>query len=150
MSTLEEGRQVHALNAAWSWSGVRFAQVVAHSLMGHMLVVDDAGAFHYVDPDLGEVTRLGTEAEAQAHMARDETKAIWRADALVDAATMRLGPPAMGEVYSLTPEALVAGDYAHENLVRVDLVRLIHITGEIARQTRDLPDGALVNVKVVD
>lgn len=147
---LEEGRQVQALNAAWGWTGVRFLQVVAHSLMGHMLAIDDAGAFHYVDPDLGEVTRLGTESEAKAHMARDETKAIWRADTLVEAAAQRLGAPAMGEVYSLTPEAMVAGDYAHENLVRVDLVRLIHISGDLARQTRDLPEGALVNVKVID
>ncbi|GLK43556.1 MULTISPECIES: hypothetical protein [Novosphingobium] len=143
-------REVHALNAAWGWTGVHFAEVVAHSLMGHMLVTDDAGAFHYVDPDLGEVTPLGTEAEARAHMALDETKAIWRADALVDAAVKRLGPPASGEVYSLTPQALVAGDYAHEHLVRIDFVRLIQITGDLARQTRDLPEGALVNIKVVD
>lgn len=142
--------QVHALNAAWGWSGVRFAEIVAHSLMGHMLVTDTAGAFHYVDPDLGAVTPLGTEAQARAHMALPETQAIWRADALVDAAAKRLGPPAMGEVYSLTPQALVAGDYAHENLVRIDFVRLIQITGDIARQTRDLPEGALVNIKVID
>lgn len=143
-------REVHALNAAWSWSGVAFAEIVAHSLMGHLLVIDREGAFHYVDPDLGAVTRLGDEAAAKAHMARGETQAIWRADALVDAAAKRLGPPAMGEVYSLTPQALVSGDYAPENLVRIDLVRLLHISGDLARQTRDLPEGAPVNIKVVD
>ncbi|MFC3212879.1 hypothetical protein [Novosphingobium panipatense] len=143
-------REVIALNAAWAWTGVAFAEVIAHSLMGHMLVVDEAGTYHYVDPDLGEVTALGNEDAARAHMDRAETIAIWRADALVDAAGKRLGPPALGEVYSLTPQALVAGDYREENLVRIDFVRLIQITGEIARQTRDLPEGALVNIKVVD
>jgi hypothetical protein len=143
-------RVVHALNVAWGWTGVDFAEEISHSLMGHMLVTDRAGTFHYVDPDLGAVTPLGDEAAAQAHMALAETKVLWRADKLVDAAAKRLGPPAIGEVYSLTPQALVAGDYAPENLIRIDLVRLIHIAGDIARQVRDLPEGAPVNIKVVN
>lgn len=143
-------RQLHALRSAWGWTGVAFAEVVAHSLMGHLLVTDSAGAFHYVDPDLGAVTLLGSEQAASKHMAKRETQVLWRADKLVDAAIARLGPVAMGEVYSLTPKALVEGDYAPENLIRIDLVDLIYLSGDIARQTRDLPDGAHINLKVED
>ncbi|HUD27687.1 MAG TPA: hypothetical protein VMQ93_02370 [Novosphingobium sp.] len=143
-------RELHALRSAWGWTGVEFAEVVAHSLMGHMLVTDRAGTFHYLDPDLGAVTTLGDEAAATAYMAREETQVVWRADALVDAATARLGPPAIGEVYNLRPQAMVAGDYAPENLIRIALVDLIYLSGDIARQTRDLPDGASVNLKVED
>ncbi|WP_395327989.1 hypothetical protein WBP06_12225 [Novosphingobium sp. BL-8H] len=143
-------REVKALNTAWSWTGVDFAEIVAHSLMGHMLVTDTAGAFHYVDPEMGTVTLLGDEAAARDHMALDETQAIWRADALIDAGTKRLGFNALGEVYSLTLPALIAGDYAPENLIRIDFVKLIYLTGDLARQTRDLPDGAAVQLKVID
>ncbi|WP_395393482.1 hypothetical protein WBP07_00630 [Novosphingobium sp. BL-8A] len=143
-------REVNALNTAWGWTGVEFAEIVAHSLMGHMLVTDRAGAFHYVDPELGMVTLLGDEAAARDHMAQDETQAIWRADALIDAATKRLGFNALGEVYSLTLPALIAGDYAPENLIKIDFVKLIYLTGDLARQTRDLPDGAAVQLKVID
>lgn len=143
-------RELHALNAAWGWTGVTFTEVVAHSLMGHMLVVDSDGAFHYLDPDLCELRCLGDEAGAKNHMALGETQAVWRADALVDAAAERLGPPTVGEVYSLALPALLSGDYGHENLVKVDLVELIYLSGDLARQTRDLPEGALVNIKVVD
>jgi len=143
-------REVNALNTAWSWTGVEFAEVVAQSLMGHLLVTDKAGAFHYVDPEMGTVTLLGDEAGARDHMALDETQAIWRADALIDAATKRLGFNALGEVYSLTLPALIAGDYAPENLIKIDLVKLIYLTGDLARQTRDLPDGAAVQLKVID
>jgi hypothetical protein len=141
-------RQLHALRSAWGWTGVEFAEVVANSLMGHLLVVDRAGAFHYLDPELGTVTLLGDEAAAQAHMARKETQVLWRADTLVDAAIARLGAVTIGEVYSLTPQALVAGDYSPENLIRLDLVDLIYLSGDIARQTRDLPEGAAINLKV--
>ncbi|KPH65840.1 hypothetical protein ACLIMP_05840 [Novosphingobium aerophilum] len=140
-------RALHALKVAWGWTGVDFAEEVAHSLMGHMLLIDREGIFHYLDPDLLSLSRLGDEAAAQAHMALDETKAIWRADALVDAATQRLGFTATGEVYSRTLSAILSGDYGHENLVRIDLVDLIYLTGDLARQTRDLPDGARVQLK---
>ncbi|EIZ78224.1 hypothetical protein WSK_3199 [Novosphingobium sp. Rr 2-17] len=141
-------RAVNALNAAWGWTGVRFAEVVAHSLMGHLVVVDADDGYHYVDPDLGNVVPLGDETAAKEHMDKRETQVLWRANTLVDAAVKRLGPVAMGEVYSLTPQALIAGDYAPENLIRVDLIDLIFTTGDIARQVRDLPDGAPVQLKV--
>lgn len=141
-------RELHALRSAWGWTGVEFAEVVAHSLMGHMLLTDRQGAFHYLDPDLGSVTPLGNETAAKAHMDREETQVIWRADTLVDAAIARLGAVTIGEVYSLTPQAMIAGDYAPENLIRIELVDLIYLSGDIARQTRDLPEGAPVSVKV--
>lgn len=141
-------RVLHALRSAWGWTGIEFKEVIAHSLMGHLLLTGRDDRFYYLDPDIGTVTLLGDEAMVAEHMAKEETQAIWRADVLVDAAAKRLGPPAIGEVYSLKPQALVAGDYAHENLIRIALVDLIYISGDIARQTRDLPDGTPVHLKV--
>ncbi|MYL99774.1 hypothetical protein GR702_18610 [Novosphingobium sp. FGD1] len=138
---------LNALRSAWGWTGVEFAEVIAHSLMGHMLVTDRHGAFHYLDPDVGAVIALGDEAAARAHMALEETQVVWQADALVSAAAARLGPPAMGEVYSLRPQALIAGDYSPDMLIRIDLVDLIYLSGDIARQIRDLPDGAPVRLR---
>lgn len=143
-------RELAALNAAWGWTGVRFAEVFAHSLMGHMLIIDAVGAFHYLDPDLGELTLLGDEDAARAHMALEQTQAVWRADALVDAAAVRLGPPDPGQVYSLRLPAMIAGDYAHDNLVKIDLVDLVYLSGDLARQTRDLPEGSPVNIRIVN
>lgn len=141
-------RELHALRSAWGWTGVEFTEVIAHSLMGHMLILDRVDAYHYLDPELGTVTLLGDEADANAHMAKAETQAVWRADALIDAAVARLGRPSMGEVYSLKLPALIAGDYAVENLIKLELVELIYLSGDIARQTRDLPDGVKVRLTV--
>ena len=147
MTVAEPARTLHALNLAWGWTGVDFAEIAGQSLMGHLLAIDRKGTFHYVDPDILAVTPLGDESAARRHMALPETKAIWRADALVDAATQRLGLTVLGEVYSRTLSAILSGDYGHENLVRIDLVDLIYLTGDLARQTRDLPDGARVQLK---
>lgn len=148
MTIAEPARALQALNSAWGWTGVEFAEIVAQSLMGHLLTADRAGTYHYLDPDLLALFPLGDEAAAQRHMAQSETQLVWRADALVDAATERLGFTAMGEVYSRTLPALLAGDYGHEHLIRISLVELIYLTGDLARQTRDLPEGARVQLKV--
>ena len=49
--------------------------------------------------------------------------------------------------YTLTPDALLAGDYAPDNLVRQSLADLISFAGQVAYQTRDLPDGTPIQLK---
>ncbi|MBT0668378.1 hypothetical protein HT136_08350 [Novosphingobium profundi] len=143
-------RELAALRQAWGWTGVEFSEIVAHSLFGHLLVLDASGTYHYLDAELLELAELGDEAAAQAHMASPETQIIWRADAHVAAADARLGATLLGEVYGFRPEALIAGDYESENMVRIDLATYIRFTGDIAGQIKDLPEGAQVHFEVTD
>src|SRR3546814_4054519 len=97
--------------------------------MGHVLLADAAGTIHYLDPETRELIRLGGEEPAAQYMADPEVALVWRAGALVEAARERLGPPQDGEVYTLTPEALLAGDSAHENLIRLPLTAPLSFYG---------------------
>ncbi|MCJ2184149.1 DUF1851 domain-containing protein [Novosphingobium sp. 1949] len=143
-------RELAALRQAWGWCGVDFAEIVAHSLFGHVLAIDTAGNYHYLDPELLCLTALGDEKAASAHMAQAQTKAIWRADAHVAKADKALGATTLGEVYGFTPAALIAGDYDAANMIRVELALYIRLTGDIAQQVQDLPEGAHVEIKVSD
>ncbi len=141
-------RELAALRQAWGWTGVDFAEIVAHSLFGHLVATDREGGFHYLDPDVLTLSALGDEAAARAHMARPETQVIWRADAHVAAADARLGATRVGQVYGFTPQALVAGDYAAANMVCIELATYIRLTGDLAKQIKDLPEGAQVRIEV--
>lgn len=143
-------RVLQALRGDWSWTGTRFAEILAVSPMGHMLVVDAQDAIHYLDPDVRQIVRLGSEEAAREYMADPEVEMVWRAQKLVDAGRIRLGPPGEGQVYTLTPDAMLSGDYAPENLVLMDLAELVSFAGQVAYQTRDLPDGAQIRLKVTD
>lgn len=143
-------RVMQALRREWGWTGVDFAEIVAVSRMGHLLLTDTAGTIHYLDPETRELIRLGSEEQASQYLADPEVALVWRAETLVEAARERLGPPGDDEVYTLTPDALLAGDYAHENLVLMPLAELISFAGQVACQTRDLPDGAPLQLKVID
>jgi hypothetical protein len=139
-----------ALKREWGWTGVDFAEVLAVSRMGHLLIRDTADHFHYLDPETRELIALGPEAQATAYFADPEVALVWRAEALVDAARTLLGPPGDDEVYTLTPDALLAGDYAHENLTTMALADLVSFAGQVAFQTRNLPDGTPIQLKVID
>jgi len=138
---------MQALRRDWGWTGVDFAEVFAVSRMGHMLLTDTDDAMHYLDPETRELIRLGGEEQAAKYMADPEVALVWRAEQLVEAARERLGETGEEEVYTLTPDALLAGDYAHDNLVRQSLADLISFAGQVAYQTRDLPDGTPIQLK---
>ena len=144
MSTLD------ALRYGWGWTEIAFAEVHQVSPMGHLLLSDADGCFYYLDPDGLRIEALGHEQAARAHLACDETREVWHAAALVEAARERLGEPPEGSVYTLTPIALLQGDYSHDNLWILSLDELLRFTGDIARQIKDLPDGAQYRIEISD
>lgn len=147
---LDQALVLQALRRDWGWTGVDFAEILAISPMGHLVLADKADELHYLDPDLRQLLRLGSEEAARQFLDDPEVRLVWRAAKLVEAARERLGPTAPGEVYSLETNAMLRGDYAPENLVRMELAQLVSITGQVAYQTRDLPDGASFQLKASD
>jgi len=140
-----------AVQDSWDWTGVAAEAVTATSAFGHLIVRDAVGAFWYLDPELRAFERVAAdEAGLFAHMKQHEVREIWEAEALVGVAAERLGAPGPGECYSLVPRALIAGDYAHENLWIVPVAELIRFTGDFEQQTRHLSSGTPISFKVVD
>ena len=137
-----------ALRDGWGWTEIDFAEIHAVSPMGHLLLSDTDGCFHYFDPDLQTIEALGSEQAARAHFAKEDTRTIWQALPLVEAARERLGDCPEGSIYTLTPLALLEGNYSHDNLWVCPLEELIRFTGGIARQLKDLPDGAQYRIVI--
>ncbi|MFL5765997.1 MAG: T6SS immunity protein Tdi1 domain-containing protein [Bacteroidia bacterium] len=51
------------------------------------------------------------------------------------------------EVFSFNKMPALGGEYTFDNIEPVDISVHFHLTGEICRQIKDLPDGTKVNVK---
>jgi hypothetical protein len=141
---------VEAVNEGWGWTGLTATRVVAQSPMGHLIVSDAKDTFFYVDPDGMTIIALGTEAEAQAHLASDEAKQLWSGGALVEEARKRFGELPAGSVFTIKPHAMIEGRYEPENLCVMPLDELIRFTGNVAQQIKDLPDGSQIQIEVTD
>ena len=118
--------------------------------MGHLVISDSEGRFHYLDPDGMSVVPLGSQDDAQAYLDEPEAKELWWGGELVSRAREVLGEPPEGSVISLKPHAMVAGEYSAENMCILPLEELIAFSGSIAEQLKDLPDGSQVQLKIVD
>ena len=70
--------------------------------------------------------------------------------ALVTKAQEHLGPLSEGRKYCLVTPGVLGGEYAISNIKTAPLVELVRISGDLASQIKDLPDGAQIQLKVVD
>jgi hypothetical protein len=74
----------------------------------------------------------------------------WYMTSLVEVAKQACGPLVDGRKYCLKIPGLLGGEYVAKNLGTVPAIELLRISGDIARQVRDLPDGAQVSLQIVD
>ena len=141
---------VALFNEHWGWSGHAASRVRATSPMGHVLFSDENDRFFYLDPDGMMIVPLGSKDDAQAHLDEPEANELWWGGDLVAKARELLGEAPEGSVYTLKPHAMVAGEYAPENMCILPLEELIAFSGDIARQLKDLPEGAQIRLEVKD
>ena len=141
---------VDAFNESWGWTGIVAERIRAQSPMGHLVLSDEDEQFYYLDTDGMAIIPLGTQVDAEAHLALEEVQELWWGGDLVEAGKALLGEPPEGSVLSLKPEALIQGQYVPENLWIIPLEELIAFTGAVARQIKDLPDGAQIKFEVTD
>ncbi len=139
-----------AVNEAWGWTGIIASRIWAHSPMSHLLVSDPDELFFYIDPDGMAVLPLGSQQEAQAYLDEPEANELWWGGELVEKARTIMGDPPEGSVFNLKPEKLIEGDYCAQNMWTWPLIELIHSTGSVAEQIKDLPDGSQCQLKIIE
>lgn len=137
-----------AVNKGWAWAGLEATDIHATSRMGHMLLSDAEGCFYYLDIDGLRMLTLGSQEAAKAHFDKDETREIWQATDLVEGARQRLGEPPEGSVFTLSPRNWIDGQYSVENMVILPLAEIALLSGDLARQLKDLPDGSHVRIEL--
>lgn len=145
-----EAELLEAINSGWGWNGTTIAEVLDVSPMGHMLLSDGNGGYYYLDTDGMRLTLLGDHAAAQAAMAREEARELWSGGELVRSARRMLGEPPTGHTFTLSPLNWIDGQYSAENMVILPLAEIAFLSGDLARQMRDLHDGTQVQTRVVD
>ena len=76
--------------------------------------------------------------------------ADWYMTTLVEQAKESVGPLTAGRKYCLVIPGALGGAYDSSNIKSVPLVELIRFSGDVGQQIRDLPDGAQIELRVVD
>jgi hypothetical protein len=140
-----------AINTGWAWKGLTAVEVVDVNAFGNVVARSSAGAFWRICPEeLDAQLIAGTEEEYASLRADPDFVLDWRMDFLVQAAAGRLGPAGEGRCYYLVIPSVLGGAYDVDNMATISITELVECYGGIACKVDGLPDGAQVELQVVD
>jgi hypothetical protein len=135
----------------WGWVGIDPVEVVAMNAFGNLLIRDSNGKIWRLCPeDLYCEVVAANDAELSQLLQNAKFVEDWEMRALVRAAHDKLGPLVEGRRYHLKIPAPLGGAYAADNMSAVPIEEIIAFSGDVAKQIKDLPEGAQVRLKVVD
>jgi hypothetical protein len=142
---------VDDIREAWSWLGVEPARVVRVNRFGNVVFADAQDRHWRLCPEELECTCIAGSAPEFARLAADEEFAEdWDMAALADPAEERFGRQPAGRCFCFKIPGVLGGRYELDNVGTIALSELVRFSGDVARQIRDLPDGARVQLKLTE
>lgn len=139
------------LRESWGWVGLDPVEVVGENDFGNLMIKDKDGKYWRLCPeDLSckVVAQNRNELDALSH--DQEFLHDWYMRNLATQAKEMLGPLTEGRKYCLKIPGVLGGEYGGSNLATISLVELVRFSGHVAKEIKDLPDGAQVQFKITD
>ena len=142
---------LHAIRDSWGWAGIDPVEVVGATAFGNLMVEDEQGRYWRVCPEALSCEVIAQTREALEEVSRDQAFLHdWYLQSMVDQAEEMLGPLAQGKVYHFVISPVLGGEYAIDNVRQLDHIEQLRFCGDLAREIKDLPDGAQVKLKIMD
>jgi len=136
---------------SWSWAGIKPSQVVGDNSFGNLIIKDEVGLYWRLCPeDLYCKVVANSRAELDTLSHTQEFLEDWYMVNLEVAAKEQLGPLRPGYKYCLKIPGVLGGEYGGSNLATVPLVELVAVSGHMAREIQDLPNGAQIRLRVTE
>ena len=136
---------------AWGWTGLKPDQIVGDNDFGNLMIKDQSSRYWRLCPeDLYCKVIANSKAELDQLSQDQEFLHDWYMAELVQQARERFGSLRPGFKYCLKIPGMLGGEYGGENLATISLGELVSASGHIAQQIQGLPDGAQVNLSIVD
>jgi hypothetical protein len=142
---------VEIVSGAWGFTGLVPRRIVEVNAFGNLLVEDVKGRYWWIAPEILSCKTIAASVRELEQLRRSQDFQIdWPMERLVSLATSALGSPGPGRCFCLKMPAVLGGEYDRANLGTIALPELIAASGNMAEQIKDLPDGELVEIKIVD
>lgn len=135
----------------WVWLVGSEMKPLFLSLSGDLFIRDDSGATFWIQTGCGSYERLADSvAEFETEWANDANRANWLLKVVVDDLIGAGHVPEAGQCFGYRILPVLGGDYHGENRALISAVEHVSFTGDLNSQIADLPDGASVEIEVVD
>ena len=142
---------IQILKESWGWSGLEPTEVVGENDFGNLIIKDTNNKYWRLCPEDVYCEIIAETKEELDVLSKDqEFLEDWYMLSLVDKAKETLGPLAEGRKYYLVIPGVLGGKYNITNIKTAPLTEIVSLSGDIGQQIKELPDGAQVQLKVID
>jgi hypothetical protein len=142
---------LETIRKAWGWIGLEPAEVVAANAFGNLIVRAADTVYWRICPEEWSCEPICENADEYAKLTKDdEFRDDWEMKPLADVARDKFGQLTEGRCYCLKIPAVLGGEYDADNFGTIALDELIAFSGDMANQIKDLPDGAEIELKVLN
>ena len=140
---------IQHINSAWSWTEVKAEELLDVNKFGNLIFRCSNDRIWRICPEELSINCIGKDAQEYLEMRSNKEFIIdWEMEILVDIAKEKYGALESDKVYCLKTPSVLGGKYELENIGAISLEELIKVSGDLANQIRDLPDGTQITLKV--
>jgi len=140
---------VEEIEKAWSWAGIKPVEVVGDNDFGNLIIKDDVGSYWRLCPEELRCNRVANDRSALDTLSQSqEFLHDWYMETLVKQARDKLGLLRPGYKYCLKIPAVLGGQYEESNLATIPLHEQVAISGCLAREIDDSPNGAQIRLNI--
>ncbi|KAB7613984.1 DUF1851 domain-containing protein [Amylibacter sp. SFDW26] len=144
-------KMLELINEHWGWTGLSADRIVGRNEFGNLLILDDSGKYWRICPEELSCEVVAETSNEFSQLTEDSNFILdWEMSQIVEVARQSLGKLKEGNAYYLVFPGLLGGKYEADNIRTVSLSELIEYSGYLAREIKDLPDGAEIKLKVID
>lgn len=142
---------VEEIREAWGWTGIIPTEVVGQNDFGNLIVRDGEGRYWRICPEELDCQVIANTREQLDELAvNQDFLSDWYMGAVAELAKAKFGALPEGRKFCLKIPGVLGGKYEESNIGIISLAELIRASGQLALETRDLPDGAQVRLSVID
>lgn len=138
------------IKESWGWTGIKPEQIIASNDFANLIVLDSDEKYWRLCPEELYLEEIAdSRGQLEALFKDPDFQEDWEMAILVSQAQRHLGALGTDQRYYLVIPSVLGGGYDVTNIRKAPLSEIIALSGDIARQIDDLPDGAQIKLDVI-
>jgi len=142
---------IQSISDSWSWVGIEPNEIVGENDFGNLIIKDTFQRYWRLCPeDVYCEVIAENRGELDELSKNQDFLEDWYMESLVSKAKEKHGELPDNHKYCLVIPGALGGAYDISNIKTAPLKEIIMFSGNVAKKIENLPDGAEINLNVVE
>jgi len=133
---------LNTINKTWAWTGIKAIEIININDFGNIIFRTEEDVIWRICPEKLYCEKIADSLVEYGELStKPEFVKDWDMHSILELARESVGDLADDEKYCLKLPIILGGEYDAGNMGKILFVQLISLSGDIAKQIKDLPDG---------